>query len=51
MPSLALFFYFSFGNPPYRYKTNHGIKGIVVEEKEIKRIVFADDLTNFLRDK
>ena len=51
MPSLALFSYFSFGNPPYRYKTNQDIKGIVVEDKEINCIAFADDLTNFLRDK
>ena len=32
-------------------KHNQDIKGIVVEEKEIKCIAFADDLTNFLRDK
>ena len=32
-------------------KQTRDIKGIVVENKEIKCITFADDLTNFLRDK
>ena len=32
-------------------KQNQDIKGIVVEDKEIKCIAFADDLTNLLRDK
>ena len=32
-------------------RQNQDIKGIVVEDKEIKCIAFADDLTNFLRDK
>ena len=32
-------------------KQNQGIKGIVVEDKEIKCIAFADDLTNLIRDK
>ena len=32
-------------------KQNQDIKDIVVEDKEIKCVVFADDLTNFLRDK
>ena len=32
-------------------KQNQDIKGIVVEDKEIKCIAFADDLTNFIRDK
>ena len=32
-------------------KQNQDIKGIVLENKEIKCIAFADDLTNFLRDK
>ena len=31
-------------------KQNQGIKGIVVEDKEIKCIAFADDLTNLIRD-
>ena len=32
-------------------RQNQDIKGIVVEDKEIKCIAFADDSTNFLRDK
>ena len=32
-------------------KQNQDIKGIVVEDKEIKCITFAYDLTNFLRNK
>ena len=32
-------------------KQNQDIKGIVVEDKEIKCIAFADDSTNCLRDK
>ena len=32
-------------------KQNPDIKGIEVDDKEIKCIAFADDLTNFLRDK
>ena len=32
-------------------KQNQDIKGIVVEDKEIKCIAFADDLTNLMRDK
>ena len=32
-------------------KQTRDIKGIVVENKEIKCIAFTDDLTNFLRDK
>ena len=32
-------------------KQNQDIKGIVVEDKEIKCIAFADDLTNLIRDK
>ena len=32
-------------------KQNQGIKSIVVEDKEIKCIAFADDLTNLIRDK
>ena len=32
-------------------RQNQDIKGIAVEDKEIKCIAFADDLTNFLRDK
>ena len=32
-------------------KQNQDIKGILVEDKEIKCIAFAYDLTNFLRDK
>ena len=32
-------------------KQNQHIKGIVVEDKEIKCITFADDLTNLIRDK
>ena len=32
-------------------KQNQDIKGIAVEDKEIKCIALADDLTNLLRDK
>jgi len=32
-------------------KQNQDIKGIVVEDKEIKCIAFTYDLTNLLRDK
>ena len=50
--SVALFIYFIFGNPLYRYQTeSRYIKGIVVGDEEIKCIAFADDLTNILRDK
>jgi len=31
-------------------KQNQDIKGIVVEDKEMKCIAFADDLTNLIRD-
>ena len=33
------------------YQTlNQDIKGVVVEDKEMKCIAFADDLTNLIRD-